>query len=333
MILKKEQKMTNNKIKWDLGWGNPHFLLELLGQVYRPSSRSVGSIKSMFYGPYEGIPELIEETHKVIKEITGQQYKHILITNGASNGINTVLRHFKSRGGNIVYTTKYGYPSYEAMIKGAGLVRVRKLNAAPLELGAMPNQTIRLIDSPENPFGTHFTGGDPGSDIWDSVYHNKIYTHKLTEIPKHRIHIGSYSKLLGVAGARVGYIAVNEPLLYEALVQESRTDLTGPSRPSQELILDILREVDLDCFMNRGKVILDFNKEAFQKIEYLFDGQCVNEIGMFYCAKADWKALRLLDDVGVGYVKLDNATVRLSMGHTGKITDDAIRAILKRDGK
>jgi aspartate/methionine/tyrosine aminotransferase len=324
---------TIPKIRYDYGWGNPYFLLEILDNTYASSSFSMGSVQSMIYGPYEGIPGLIQETHRVIKLLTGLEYKHILITNGASNGINTILRHFKARGGNIVYTTKYGYPSYEGMIKGAGLVRTRDLNAAPLEIGAMPNQTIRLIDSPENPFGEHFTGGDAGADIWDAVYHNKIYTHKLYAMPSHRIHVGSYSKLLGVAGARVGFIAVNEPLLYDALVQESRNDLTGPSRPSQYYVLDILKKIDLDDFMTQGREYLCYNKEEFQKIEYLFDGQKVNEIGMFYCAKADDKALQLLDRVGASYVKLDNETIRLSMGQTKDIVKNGIRAILKGDGK
>ena len=325
----------SNKIKWDMAWGNPYFLLDILDNVYTVHTFSMGpTVSDMIYGPYEGMPALIQETHKVIKQIAGQKYNHILITNGASNAINTTLRHFKSRGGNIVYTTKYGYPAYEEMIKRAGLVRIRDLNAAPLELGAMPNQTIRLIDSPENPFGEHFTGGDASNDIWDAAYNSPIYTSfHLFKQPKHKIHIGSYSKLLGVAGAWVGYIATNDSTLYEALVQESRNDLTGPSRPSQKFVLDILKKVDLENFMSLGKTYLNYNKEQFQKIEYLFDGQPVNEIGMFYCIKPHPKALALLDKVGVGYTRLDDDTIRLSMGQTREVVKEGIKAILKGDGK
>ena len=327
--------MKTTTIQYDWAWGNPYFLLDVLDSVYTAHTFSIGpTVSDMIYGPYEGMPTLIQETHKVIKQVTDQQYNYILITNGASNAINTILRHFKSRGGNIVYTTKYGYPAYEEMIKRAGLMRIRDLNAAPLELGAMPNQTIRLIDSPENPFGEHFTGGNAGQDIWDAAYNNPIYTSfHLTKQPLHRIHVGSYSKLLGVAGARVGYIATNDPILYEALVQESRNDLTGPSRPSQKFILDILKKIHLKDFMLLGKKHLHDNKEEFQKIEYLFDGQVVNEIGMFYCVKPHPKALALLDKVGVGYVRLDDDTIRLSMGQTKDKVKEGIKAILKEDGK
>ena len=324
--------MNQKQNKYDFSWGNPYFLLEVLDRVYKPLALAP-TVKDMIYGPYEGMPELIKETHKVIFELTGLSYKHILITNGASNAINSVLRHFKSRGGTTVHTSKYGYPSYEEMIKRAGLLRVRDLNSVPVRINLETNQYIRLIDSPSNPVGDHYTGGNPDMDIWDSVYHNKIYTNNAAIQPQHLIHIGSYSKLLGVAGARVGYIATDDTLLYEALVQESRNDLTGPSRPSQKFILDILDKVDLDVFMKLGNIDLCRNKEEFLKLEYLFDGQPVNEIGMFYSPKADTKAVDILEKAGIDFVRLDSETIRLSMGQTGEITKAGIQAVLKQDGK
>jgi len=320
-----------SQIKYNFGWGNPYFLLDILSNMY--VGGSYPNVHSMIYGPYEGVPALIEETHKVIKQVTGMEYKYILITNGASNAINTVLRYFASRGGRNVFTTKYGYPSYEEMIRRAGLVRTRDLNAMLPDLGFMGERDMRLIDSPENPFGAQYGGGDANRDIWDSVYHSKIYTRNLMTIPKHKYHIGSYSKLLGVAGARVGFIAVNEPLLYDALVAESRNDLTGPSRPSQCFVLDILKKVNLDDFMIQGAQDLCYNKEEFTKLEYLFDGQKVNETGMFYCVKPDSAALKLLEKVGVEYVRLDDDTIRLSMGQTKDVVKQGIKAILKGDRK
>lgn len=319
--------------KFDLSWGNPYFLLEILDNFYALGSFSMGgTVQDMIYGPYEGIPGLIQETHKVIKEVTGLQYRHVLITNGASNAINIVLRHFKSRGGEEVYTTKYGYPSYEGMIQRAGLRRVRHLNC-PFDPGTGESKFLRLIDSPENPIGDQFAGGNAGRDIWDSVYHSKTYGANLNVRPSHNIHIGSYSKLLGIAGARVGYIALNDSILYEALLAESKNDLTGPSRPSQKLVLDILKKVNLDDFMSEANKDLCYNKEEFQKIEYLFDGQKVNEIGMFYCVKTDDAVLKLFEKVGIAYVKLDDETIRLSMGQTKLVIKNAIKAILKGDGK
>lgn len=320
-----------NRINWDLGWGNPYFLLDILKNTM--SNKFLHNIEDMNYGPYEGNSKIIEQTHQVIKETTGQEYNHILMTNGASGALNLILRRFRAKGGEKVYTTQYGYPSYGSFISRAGLERIRDLNSCPLSLGIGNNLHMRLIDSPENPLGTQYTLGNPDIDIWDSVYNNQIYTKKTRIIPKHKFMVGSYSKLLGLAGARLGFIATNDPLAYEDLKIESRAEYTGISKPSQDMIGHILTSIKLDKFMQYGNEDLCYNKEEFQKIEYLFDGQEVNEVGMFYCAKADPKAVDLLDRVGIGYVRLDEETIRLSMGHTKKTTKEAIKAILTGDGK
>ena len=323
--------MQQKQINYDFGWGNPYFLLDILSNHY--VGFSTPDIHKFTYGPYEGLPGLIEETHKTIKSTTGHSYKHILITNGASNGINMLLRELKSRGVTTIHTTKYGYPSYEMMISRAGLDRVRDLNSVPPNIVFAPTRHVRLIDSPENPMGEQFVGGDENADIWDGVYHNNIYTRHLLTQPRHRYFVGSYTKLLGIAGARVGFIATDDTQMYHDLLAQSHNELCGVSRPSQELLVDILKKVDLFHFMNEGERYLGYNKEEFQKIEYLFDGQPVNEVGMFYCAKADPKVIDLLDKVGVSYVQLDSDTIRLSMGQYKDVTKNGIRAILKKDGK
>jgi aspartate/methionine/tyrosine aminotransferase len=192
---------------------------------------------------------------------------------------------------------------------------------------------MSLIDSPENPIGDQFEGGNPASDVWDGVYNSKIYTKYPNKQPKHKYFVGSYSKLLGVAGARIGFIATNDPLAYESLLHQSHNELTGISIPSQDLIVDILKWVDLEEFMSNSSRYLCYNKEEFQKIEYLFDGQSINETGMFYSPKADAKAIALLDKVGVNFVRLDDETIRLSMGQHKDIVKKGINAILKGDRK
>lgn len=326
------------KKRFDYAWGNPYFLLDILDGMYKVSNSS--DIKSLTYGPYEGTPELIEATFKVIRKLTDGFPTYILITNGASSAINLLLRRFKANGGQVVQTTQYGYPSYEEMIKRAGLTRLRGLEKPQLNLGLsrdMRSHThVRLIDSPENPTGQQYdsrTGGSFNGDIWDAVYHNPIYTKRKMIQPRHQFFVGSYSKLLGIAGARIGFIATDDKAAYEELLVESRNELTGISRPSMDMVVDILQKVDLDLFMERGFQDLCYNKEEFQKIEYLFDGQEVNQVGMFYCAKIHPTAKDLLDRVGVEYVMLDEETIRLSMGQTKQVVKDGIKAILKEDRK
>jgi aspartate/methionine/tyrosine aminotransferase len=323
--------MSVTKIKFDFGWGNPYFLLDILSFMYVGDNRY--NIHDMNYGPYDGNPELIRQTHEVIAKTTGQKYNHIIITNGASGAINLILRRFKAKGGTTVFTTQYGYPSYDSFIERAGLERYKDIAADNFSFGFGNRLNIRLIDSPENPLGTQYTLGNKDTDIWDGVYHNKIYTKNTKIIPDHRMFVGSYSKLLGIAGARIGFIATDDSLLYEDLKIECKAEYTGVSKPSQTMVSHILKSINLDDFMSAGHRDLCYNKEEFQKIEYLFDGQEVGEVGMFYCVKADPKAVQLLDRVGIGYVVLDKDTIRLSMGQHLKTTKQGIREILKGDGK
>ena len=320
-----------SKIKFDYGWGNPYFLLDILSSIY-VGGHSV-NIHNMNYGPYDGNAKLIEQTHEVILKTTGQKYNHIIITNGASGAINLILRRFKAKGGQKVFTTQYGYPSYDSFIERAGLERVRNLSACPLQIAVNDNANIELIDSPENPMGTQYIIGNSNRDIWDGVYNNPIYTPWIKMIPGHRVFVGSYSKLLGIAGSRIGFIATNDALLYEDLKIECKAEYTGVSKPSQELVSHILKSIDLEIFMNKGYLHLCNNKSEFQKIEYLFDGQEVNAVGMFFCVKADPKAVNVLDRAGVEYVRLDDETIRLSMGQTREVTRGGIKAILKEDKK
>ncbi len=320
--------MADLIFKYDFSWGNPYFLLDILNSRI---SITTHSILDMAYGPYDGNPDLIKNTHDVIYQTTNQRYQHILITNGASGALNLILRRFKAKNGQKVFTTPYGYPSYDSFINRAGLERVRNLNAMPLHLTTGNHLYMRLIDSPENPTGTQYNIGDANTDTWDSVYNNQIYTKTPFIVPNHRVMVGSYSKLLGIAGARIGFIATNDLLLYEDLKIESKAEYTGVSKLSQELIVSILKQIDLNQFMRDGSNDLADNKYEFTKLEYLFDGQRVNEVGMFYCAKIHPKARDLLDKCGVGYVMLDDDTIRLSMGQTKKITQEGIQYILKKD--
>lgn len=309
----------------NLSWGNPYFLLEILKNMYQPPLTPV-NVGGLSYPPKDGLPELKELTKKVIKKNTGLDFKHILITNGATSALNTILRFEKP---DKVHTGEYGYPLYDRIIEDNGMRRIKDLHHTGLSTSYM-----RLIDSPSNPEGIQMAAGNKKTDIWDAVYHNKVYTDDLKTFPNEfKYLVGSYSKMLGVAGCRVGYIATNNMFLNKLLHQQNWKDLAGVSTLSQNLIIHLLKNLDLDRFMNRGSLYLCYAREEFQKIEYLFDGQPVNQKGMFYCAKTTAKMMDFFTDCGIVYTELDQNTMRLSMGNTLKNTKEAINRVLKKDGK
>ena len=325
-----------NKIHWDFAWGKPYFLLEILEKHYTPKLVP-HDIKNMSYGPDRGLEKLIEITKKMIKDTTGLEYENIIITNGATQGINVLLRVLKKEiafnGGprfDSVMTSQHGFPYYGEMIKKAGFKRIKHES---FDLSVF--QCIRLIDSPSNPIGKQYdcAFGNNFTTIWDSVYHSHIYTDNTLKIPNHMAMVGSYSKLLGLTGARIGFIATNLHSLAKNCAHENLMENSTISIPSQELIIDIMEKIDLNDFIIAGRNSLNNNREEFRKIEYLFDNQPVPEVGMFYCVHADNKALEIIKKCGIKYVDLGDNFIRFSLGQTNQITKDGIKSILKEDKK
>jgi len=280
------------------------------------------------YGSTEGFKVLQDQIKDVIKTTTGFEYKHVLITAGATHAINCVFRYSKEEGYGWVGMNKYGYPLYDNMVKYSNLMRVKN---GPLMSDMEKNDKIfYLIDSPGNPMGNQSTK-DSGIVYWDAVYHSKIYNADLNKYPKHDAMIGSTSKLLGIPGARIGWFATNSDNLYGEVSTVLRADTVTISQPSQLLVMNILSTIDLDQFIRRGHYALADNKEDMQEIMHLFDGQEIPNVGMFWCVKPDSKALDILKNAGVIYTQLDHETIRISLGQTRKVTQEAIQSILKED--
>lgn len=317
---------SKNKIKWDLGWGNPYFLLEILDIVFK-EKLSYQDVASMSYSPDLGIPELIKKTREVIRLTTGGLvYDHVVITAGATQAINSILKHYSLSGVKKVLTTQYGFPFYDSMISNLGMKRLDFLKPQD------SSDHIYLIDSPSNPEGKQSRHMPSGHLHWDAVYHNKIYNANLGTYPSHKTMVGSYSKLLGLTGARVGWIATNDKILFDILSSISVYDTATVSVPSQRLILNILNCIDLDSFMDLGKASLDSNRTEMQKLTKFFEGQDIQSKGMFYMAKEpSEKTLKLLDKSGVNYVILKDGSLRLSLGQKLNVVKGAVKEIIKND--
>jgi aspartate/methionine/tyrosine aminotransferase len=167
------------------------------------------------------------------------------------------------------------------------------------------------------------------------VYHNHVYVNDIPVKPDHRVNCGSYSKVFGLTGARVGWIATNSEPDYEEFLAENLYENCTMSVLSQDLIIDIFNNMDLENFLRSAKYRVNNNREMFDRICYLFDGQSVPNNGMFYAAWATPYTVRLMDKLGVGYVKIDekgkNKYLRFNLAQTNDLTKKAIRYIIKED--
>jgi aspartate/methionine/tyrosine aminotransferase len=198
--------------------------------------------------------------------------------------------------------------------------------------------TLAIVDSPSNPTGDLLLYTDSYNNIiWDSVYHNPVFINTIAVKPDHRVNCGSYSKCFGITGARIGWIATNSEEDYLLFKEENMYETCSVSYFSQNFVLDLMENTDIDAFMKASRYRVNKNREMFDRICYLFDGQSVPENGMFYAVWASPYTAKLLDKLNVKTVEMDSSGndkfLRFNLAQTNDLTKKAIRYIIKEDGK
>lgn len=327
-----------SKQEYNLVWGESvcvrHAFTETLSG--RPIIFGLSELNDMGYTKHEGDEQLIKLTHRVIKRQTGQEYRNILITNGASGAITISLRAFAKRGFNVAFTQNPPYFAiYPAMIESAGLKHVIEADTK-----ADLDKPVALLDSPSNPRGYIIHGTDSirlhMPVIWDAVYHNNIYTDGTLKPLDCDVLIGSYSKLTGLNGIRLGWIATNDDILYHRLKGLVEAEYCGLSGPSAKIINELTKNFYWDSFEQNARYKLNWNREEWSKLEKYFGDQPVRDIGMFYYCPIDDSAKRLLEKSNVLWTpgsKLGHGDDfgRFNLGQDNKLIQKAVKEILKND--
>jgi aspartate/methionine/tyrosine aminotransferase len=321
----------------DLGWGEPYCVREALSHYYKRKALTLVDVRNLKYCPDSGDPRLVNLTRHFLRQTTGIDYKYIIITHGTTGAINVVLRSlFREEGRDTCFTHKYIFPYYPDIIKKNGYQHKNGLYKSH-ELNLSEENCVGLVDSPTNPDGNLVLYTDTKNNIiWDSVYHNPVFINSTIAVkPDHRVNCGGYSKVLGLTGARVGWIATNNKEDYEMFLKENLYETCTMSFFSQDFIVDVLNNTDLENFMRSAKYQVNNNREMLDKICYLFDGQQVPENGMFYPVWASKYACDLLESLEIKTVKLDqegkDSLIRFNLAQTNQLTQKAVRFILKKD--
>lgn len=319
-------------------WGEPYCVREALKDYYKKKMTKAIDIDNMHYQLYEGHPDLVEKTRAFLKKVTDIDYKYIMITSGTTSSLNIVLRSLKKRNGyNKCFTHKYYFPFYPNIVEKNGYIHETGLYQQH-EDQLSELKAMAIVDSPSNPMGDLLLYTDIYDNIvWDSVYHNPVFINTIPVKPDHRVNCGSYSKVFGLTGARIGWIATNNERDFDLYMGENMYENCTISYPSQNFILDIFKTVDLDLFMRSAQYRINNNREYFDKICYLFDGQSVPENGMFYAAWASPYVAKLLDKLNVKSIEMDRVgndrLLRFNLAQTNDLTKKAIRYIIKEDGR
>lgn len=328
------QTDQGKEVKYDLGFGNAVAVRQAFLNVYhREMIVFTGQKLADFdYPAYDGDPELIEITRKVIKRQTGHDYKHIILTNGATGGVTIALRSFAQKGFQFCTTRPAPwYLRYPTMISAAGLIHETVDNYKG-------SSQVMLMDYPSNPLG--LTTDLPRLAyhtpvILDGVYHSQVYSKLILPLPQHDILIGSYSKLLGLNGIRIGWIATDSDFRHHDMLKLAVGEYCGLSVASMEILKSVLWSFDWDTFESVAQLMLDDNREEFTKLEKYF-GTKVPEIGMFYYGSTDAKCTRLMKKAGIkwtngGSLGTTSSFGRLNMGQDRDVVWNAVADFIKAD--
>lgn len=322
-----------NLTTFDLGFGNSVAVRRAFAECYHQNPMYIGKeeLIAFDYPKHEGDPDLVELTKKVVKRQTGLDYRHLFLVNGATGGCVIALRAYKQMGFENCVTRKAPYYiRYPKMIEATGLQHIDE--------DYWQSNAVCLLDLPSNPQSLMTTVADDSvPTIIDGVYLSGVYMPVLPPyLPVHKAMVGSYSKLLGINGIRVGWLATNDDLLAERFRQLVTSEYCGLSTASTELLKHCLVQFNWERFEQSARMKLDCNREELSVLEKYLGDTPVPNAGMFWYAPMDEKAQKLFTKAGVTWTKgstmgTSDEFARLNVGQDNELIAQAVEAILKAD--
>ncbi|MEA4825712.1 MAG: pyridoxal phosphate-dependent aminotransferase [Clostridium sp.] len=258
-----------------------------------------------------GYPEVREKIAYKLQKESGVELSanNIVMTVGAAGGLNVVLKSLLNPGEEVIVFAPYfvEYTFYTDNHGGKTVVVPPNLSNFEPDLVAFeksitPKTKAIIINNPNNPSGVIYSK-EKLNDIEEIIlekekkYNTNIYIisdqpyseiiyddialPNILSIFKNAIIVNSFSKSLGLAGERIGYIAVsskiqNSDILISALSFCNRT-LGFVNAPGlfQKVVADALdAKVDISGYKMRR----DFLYENLTNIGF----QCVKPTGAFY---------------------------------------------------
>ncbi|MEE8394466.1 MAG: pyridoxal phosphate-dependent aminotransferase, partial [bacterium] len=233
----------------DLALGNP--ILEPPAAFHESLHRLLheGPPGSHRYGPNAGLPDVREFLAAELSAETGLAYSgaHLVVTTGAAGAINVLLKAILDPGDEVVTLCPY-FVEYDFYAANHGGVLVRaetddrfQPDLEALERVITPRTRALIVNSPNNPTGAVYPEaalrgvadvlraasqkhGRPILLISDEPYRRVVFDG--LEVPwipplyDHTLVVTSYSKDLGLAGERIGYVAASPRIEgWEALVE------------------------------------------------------------------------------------------------------------------
>ena len=203
------------------------------------------------------------------------------------------------------------------------------------------DNSVAIVDSPTNPRGELISeiksaGSGKLYVIWDGAYWSPTYIPNFKEkkVLEHDIMVGSISKLTGINGIRLGWLATDDDSIYKNAVDYITHTLCGVSALSQELAFSILKLVNMEKFYAKSAQLISENKDEISRLSPLFGNQKVPEMGMFVYWKADKDLMEKIKNLGVVFTSGTSVggtedEVRINLGRKKYLTKNMVDLILK----
>lgn len=323
-------------IKYDFAFGDTRGIREIM--INHAKGLSLPAPWQDFgYPDHEGNPKLIELTRKLIKDLTGHDYKYVIITNGATHAIHAAIHATRTLSTDKVITNELYFGFYPGIVETNGLQHVTRS-----QIKTPSADDIVLLDSPSNPLGEILDYNSVAGEklIWDAAYWSPTYTKDFNSHlrpPKvNDVMVGSFNKLTGINGLRVGWMATDDSIYNIKASDYVTNTLCGVTASGQWAVEKILTTVDLDRFYHVSAAMLDDNKTELQKLSGIFSNQHIPKIGMFALWESDQKIDSLLEKAGVKFypgfsVGYKERSWRINLANTPSQTRDMVKDVLKLD--
>ena len=351
---------------FDLSLGNP--ILEPPEAVLKALRELVNnpSPGSHRYIPNAGLPEVRQYIAESLKAETSLPYtaEHIIVTCGAGGAINVVFKALLNPGDEVVILCPYFVEfDFYAANHGGRLIRAEtdeefQIDLEALEAVITAKTRAVIVNSPNNPTGVVYPEeslralgevlraashkhGRPIVLISDEPYRNLVFDGlSVPWIPplyEHTLLVTSHSKDLGLAGERIGYLAVSPHLADRALFCEAAVManrilgfVNAPALFQRVLPMVAGAAVDVGYYQNlRDRLLKPLREMGYQVVTpqgafYLFPKSPIpDDVAFVRAAQGE----RLLVVPGSGFGRPGH--FRISFSVTPEVVERALPAFEK----
>jgi len=285
---------------FDFSLGNPvdEPPVEVLESLRRIVNTEAGGVHG--YMPNPGYPQVRAALAAKLARETGLPYEaeDVFMTVGAAGACNVALKALLDPGDEVIVLAPY-FVEYGFYISNHGgrmvvvetddtfLPDVQKIKAA-----ITPRTRAILLNTPNNPTGRVYPqsvlralgamlreAGQPIAVLSDEPYKNFVYDGasqaEVAPLIENTIHCNSWSKSLGLAGERIGYLAISPRIADRGLLQRAcalaNRTLGFVNAPAiwQKVLLDAMdAKVDAAPYEEKRNVLCRALEEIGYKVQW-----------------------------------------------------------------